>query len=278
LALGASVAVLTLVALFQALFTPEPASSVPTIELSGGVELSYRRFGTGIETLIAVHGSPGSRSDFDAIADSLGSAFTVYAFDMPGFGESSDWVPDYGYGAAADYLAEAAELLGLSDVTILGFSWGGGVAIAFAASYPDLTSRLVLLGAVGVPEGFHTGSYAGEVVRYALAAPILLIYPGSVAPGLIPFEERFGFWRGFLDGDTRENARRLSRVRDPALILHADNDTVVGPSGARRHHEILSNSRLVIYDGGHGDIYDNRNSLGERLVNEIQRTPEGKVE
>ena len=133
--------------------------------------------------MVMIHGSPGNRSDFDALFEQLGTAFTMYAFDMPGFGDSSKHVPNYGYEAAAEYLHKAVEALGLSDVVIAGFSWGGGVAIAYASSHPERVSELIIIGGVGVPNGFHTGNSVSEVIRYLAAAPILLVYPGALAGG-----------------------------------------------------------------------------------------------
>jgi pimeloyl-ACP methyl ester carboxylesterase len=255
------------------LFQPSRGDPGKHVLLEDGTRIAYECWAGGDGVIVGIHGSPGGRSDFAAIAGPLSEHYTVYAFEMPGFGRSSKRVRNYGYAAAADYLAEAVDILDLPSFSFLGFSWGGGVAISFAAEYPEHLARLVLLGAVGVPDGFHTGSYAVEVARYILAAPILLVYPGSLAPGVISFAERFGFWRGFLDGNTRANAERLARVEVPTLILHADNDTVVGANAARRHHELLAESRLVFYDGGHGDIYGNSNGLAERLRREMEATP-----
>jgi pimeloyl-ACP methyl ester carboxylesterase len=239
------------------LLLAEPATVEPpvqTIELSDGTRLAYIKQGSG-PPMVAIHGSPGSKADFSGLAPELSGEYQIYSFDMPGFGESSDWVANYGYVAAADYLAEAIRLLGLDPVIITGFSWGGGVALAFAANHPDLTATLLLINAVGVPEGFHTGRYWTEVVRYLAAAPVLFIYPGPLAGGSIPFSERFGFWRGFLDGDTREIRALAPSVTDPAVIVHGASDTVVGVESARAHHQLIPRSTLYLYDGGHGWIY-----------------------
>lgn len=243
------------------------SESVSFVELSDGTRLAYERRGEGPATMVMIHGSPGDKSDFDRLVPQLRNRFTSYAFDMPGFGDSSRWVEDYGYQAAATRLGEALERLGLAEegVVALGFSFGGGVAIELAAQFPGAVRSLVLLAAVGVPDGFHTGSYGGEFARTVAVAPVLLVYPGSMAPGLIDFSTRYGFWRGFLDSDTRRIGEVLTSINVPALIVHSRADTVVGPETATIHNELLANSRLVWYDGGHGLIY----RRGETLSNAI---------
>ncbi len=232
-----------------------------------GVRLAYERRGDGPTNLVMIHGSPGSKSDFDRLVPYLRDRFTTFSFDMPGFGDSSRRVENHGYQAAADLLGEALFKLGLAEegVVVLGFSFGGGVAIELAAQFPSAVRSLVLLAAVGVPDGFHTGSYGGEFARTVAVAPVLLAYPGSLAPGLIDFSARYGFWRGFLDSDTRRMEAALSSIPAPALIVHSRGDTVVGPATAVKHDDLLSNSRLVWYEGGHGLIYQ-QGELLSRLI------------
>ena len=238
------------------------------------VELAYLRYGSGPEHMVLIHGSPGSARDFSGMLEPLSERFTLHVFEMPGFGDSTAMVPDYSYAAAADYLADALDrlLTPLDTVTVLGFSWGGGVAIRFADRHPDRASRLVLLAGVGVPEGFHTGSYWGERLRYIAAAPVLLAYPGSLAGPALPLRQRHGFWRGFLDSDTRTMEDSLRRIRMPSFIIHSPSDTVVGWESALRHEELLSDAYLVAYQGGHGLIYSDGDEMArivlEALVTE----------
>lgn len=246
---------LTFAVTVQTIVTTEPPPSVNLITLADGTRLAYERSGSGDRAMVLLHGSPGGRGDFTGLKRFFGDEFTLYAFDMPGFGDSSMRVPNYGFAAAADYLAEAVDALGIAPITVTGFSWGGGPAIEFAARYPELTDSLILIAAVGVTEGFHTGSRILEYARSVLAAPTLLVYPGSVAPGLIPLAERHGFWRSFLDSNTNRIARIAPDVAAPAIIVHGRSDTVTGPAGARRLAELMPAGRLVWYDGGHGWIY-----------------------
>lgn len=249
-------ALLAVAALIHLMTAPQTTTDTRAGELTlaDGTILAYLRGGEG-PSMVAIHGSPGSKSDFAGLIPELADEYDIIALDMPGFGDASKRVSRYGYDAAADAVALAVEHLGLDEVIITGFSWGGGVAISFAARYPELTSKLLLVAAVGVPDGFHTGRYWSEYVRSLLAAPSLFLYPGPLAGGVIPFAERYGFWRGFVDSDSRAIERMLPGIEDPAVIVHGRDDSVVGPASARRHHELIPDSTLYFYDGGHGWIY-----------------------
>jgi pimeloyl-ACP methyl ester carboxylesterase len=128
---------------------------------------------------------------------------------------------------------------------------------------------------VGVPEGFHTGSFLAETVRSIAAAPVLLVYPGALGGRLLPYSARRGFWRSFLDGDTRAARDRLRTLEVPATIIHGAEDSVVGVKSALLHHELIPDSRLVFYDGGHGWIYNRYDELGAVILEAMGAYGEG---
>ncbi len=70
---------------------------------------------------------------------------SIYAPDLPGFGESDAAEPP-GPIAAAEALADLAADLRLRQIDVLGLRSGAGVALALARSRPDLVRRLVLIG------------------------------------------------------------------------------------------------------------------------------------
>ncbi len=221
----------------------------------------------GPTPLIAIHGSPGSQADFATLSPELCDEFTVYEVEMPGFGESPPVPGHWGYAASADALAEAIFAMGLADPkpVVLGFSWGGGVAIALGAEYPELVSGLVLLAGVGVPDGLHTGSWYTETLRTLAAGPLVLGYPGALVGSWFPFGQRQAFWAHFLGGDTRQAERRLRATPVPVVALHDPEDTVVGISGAALHAATAPQGTLHFYSGGHGLIYQGGATLAPLL-------------
>lgn len=115
-------------------------------------------------TVLYVHGQPGLGSDFDPVAQLLVDDHRVVAPDRPGYG---------GSGATALSMAENASLFSqllrdrsFAPATLVGHSYGGGVAILIAAAHPELVSGLVLVGPVGRAESLNA-------FDHVLAAPFL---------------------------------------------------------------------------------------------------------
>ncbi len=238
------------------LYNPIPDSNF--VELSQG-SLAYAEFGEGENTLILIHGSPGSSEDFSLLAPEIKNR-KVYALDMYGFGESEKFVDNYGISAQADYLKEFMDTKNISSASILGFSWGGGVAIEFAYKYPKYTDNLILLSSMGIQEGEPTGSYFLEQLRAKTAYLFVVFYPGAFAGNAY---WRDGFMMSFIDSDQRPIREHMKNIISPTLILHGDGDTIVEPWVAEEHHSLLKNSILVYYEGSHGEIFSNVTEVAE---------------
>ena len=99
--------------------------------------------------------------------DTLARRYTVIAPDLLGHGLSDKPRADYSVGGYANGMRDLLTVLGIDKVTVVGHSFGGGVAMQFAYQFPERTERMVLvasggLGAEvsprdprGVDPGFH---------------------------------------------------------------------------------------------------------------------------
>ena len=97
-------------------------------------------------TLLCLHPGGTSSRTFDRFLPEIGVDRSVYAPDLPGCGES-DAAPTDQVADAAAAVADFARDLRLRQVDVLGFRFGAAVALALAASKPDLVRRLVLVAA-----------------------------------------------------------------------------------------------------------------------------------
>jgi proline iminopeptidase len=110
-----------------------------------GRMLSYRKVGTG-PVLVCHPGGPGFSPTYLGDLAGLGDQYTLVILDPRGTGES-DRPLDPGAYHLDDYTADLEELrkhLGLEQMMLLGYSHGGLVAQAYAATRPDRVRRLVL--------------------------------------------------------------------------------------------------------------------------------------
>jgi pimeloyl-ACP methyl ester carboxylesterase len=94
-------------------------------------------------TLFCLHPSEGSSRSFDRLLREMAHDRSVYAPDLPGFGES-DPAPSSGSADAARAVSDLASDLRLRRIDVLGVGFGAAVALELAAARPDLVRRLIL--------------------------------------------------------------------------------------------------------------------------------------
>lgn len=102
--------------------------------------------------LVMIHGANGNTRDFTFdLVDRMAGEFRVIAFDRPGFGFSDAFGGPEHPVTQADILREAALQLGVENPIILGHSYGGAVALAWALRAPDEVAGLTLIAPASHP-------------------------------------------------------------------------------------------------------------------------------
>lgn len=169
-----------------------------------GHRRAFRRTGTG-PALLLVHGLGCDSSTWLPVLPALAEHFTVIAPDLLGHGASDKPRADYSLGGYANGMRDLLTLLGVDKATVVGHSFGGGVAMQFGYQFPERTERLVLVAPGGM----------GPEVSVLLRA---LTLPGAglalAAAGVVPA-------RPFV----RTGLRALSRT---GLAHLRDLDEVAG--------------------------------------------------
>jgi pimeloyl-ACP methyl ester carboxylesterase len=118
-----------------------------------GARLHYVEQGDG-PPLVLLHGLGSMIEDFrlSGLIDQAAQRYRVIAFDRPGYGHSTRpsgmrWGP----AAQARLVRKALQKLNAHRPIVLGHSWGGLVATAFALEYPDAAQSLVLVSGLYFP-------------------------------------------------------------------------------------------------------------------------------
>jgi proline iminopeptidase len=112
-----------------------------------GVRLYTRRVGDG-PPVVVLHGGPGAHHDYLLPQyDRLARGRALYYYDQRGGGRSpvSRDTP-VGWREQVADLAALREYWGLDHLTLLGYSWGGLLAVLYALEHPDAIARLALVG------------------------------------------------------------------------------------------------------------------------------------
>jgi len=245
-----------------------------------GVRLHYVQAGAGPD-LIMIHGASGSTRDFTyQMVGALQDRYRVTVFDRPAFGYS-DRVPGATIADQADLLAAAAGELGVESPVVLGQSYGGAVALAWAAGGHD-AAALVLVSAPSNPWTTGIGAYYTALssgAGLAIMAPLLSAWvPDGVInatlsevfePDAAPpdYAEHIGprlslrldtmrenaLQRRALLGEITAQVPHYGDITIPVEILHGTDDSIVPAS---IHSEPLAeqvpNSTLTLLEGiGH---------------------------
>ncbi|WP_161569136.1 alpha/beta fold hydrolase [Candidatus Oscillochloris fontis] len=152
--------------------------SLQHINLPSG-RLVYRTYGSG-PPLLLLHGWGGSSRHWLGAFAVLANNHTLYAPDLPGFGESPPRLSSGGLRGLATTVLEFIDALGLETLKLAGHSLGGAIALLVAASRPQRVSQLALIS-FGLPRTSHEGIYHSGLsvqlsLTVALWAPWLLAW------------------------------------------------------------------------------------------------------
>lgn len=237
-----------------------------------GRRVPYLVGGTG-EALILVHGFTSNKDNFDAVARYLTPTYTLYALDLPGFGDTDrDPNADYGIEALVTYVRKFAQALGLKGLHLCGSSMGGGVVAHFAARFPDEVASIWLIDAA-VTREFLTDSEMIKQYDITGKFPYLvqtaeeharkmeIVFGGRVKmPNCVEFALADVAIRDFEIHSTILKKVRstppieslFSGLKTPALIVIGDEDLLVPLSSAQTLAKVFPNSSVVVMEGaGH---------------------------
>lgn len=248
-----------------------------------GHDVVYRRGGSG-ETIVLVHGLAGNSGTWKDVMPSLAESYDVIAPDLLGHGESAKPMGDYSLGAHASGLRDLLGALGVRSATLIGHSFGGGVAMQVAYQHPELCDRLVLVSSGGLGKDVSWLLRLGTLPFSEYAMP--MVFSRRVAEGGNRLGEgldrRLGWrsprlrewWRSYSSLAGAENrkafVRTIRTVIDtggqtvsaldrlylashvPTLIVWGDHDEIIPVSHAEIAHEAVPGSTLCILPGvGH---------------------------
>jgi pimeloyl-ACP methyl ester carboxylesterase len=114
-----------------------------------GHRRAYVKVGSG-PVLLLLHGLGCDHTTWEPVIDTLAKRYTVLAPDLLGHGQSAKPRADYSLGGYANGMRDLLTVLNIDKVTVVGHSFGGGVAMQFAYQFPERTERMVLVASGGL--------------------------------------------------------------------------------------------------------------------------------
>ncbi len=232
--------------------------------------------------VVLIHGWPLSGASWSEQVPVLAAAgYRVVSYDRRGFGRSDKPLTGYTYDTLAEDLHALLTEIDLTDVTLVGFSMGGGEVARYFAKYGDERVRSVvfassvtpyLMKGADNPDGPLEKTEAAKMTA-SLTADQESFYDQftteffSVDGDLKVTEEQrldalalclqsdkkaaLACMAAFANTDFRED---LLKVSVPTLVIHGDGDVTVHFEGSgRRTHDAIPGSELYVVKGGpHG--------------------------
>lgn len=265
------------------------------------VRLHVEEAGDSGRPVVLIHGWPLSGASWKAQWGPLRDAgYRVIAYDRRGFGQSDKPADGYDYDTLADDLAALIDERDLRDVTLVGFSMGGGEVARYIARHGESRLRSIVFAAAvppylrktdDNPDGPLTDAKADEMERGLRASradffdqftrdffsvdgelkvdeaqrheAIALCLQSDQAAAL-------GCMEAFATTDFRDDLKRISV---PTLVLHGDADGIVPleGSGARTHDAVAGSALSVLHGAPHGCNVSHADAFNRALLTFLQK-------
>ncbi|MCZ7570521.1 MAG: alpha/beta hydrolase [Ardenticatenaceae bacterium] len=247
---------------------------MPTISLDGEV-LFYQERGTrgAGPTLLFVHGAGGTWRHWGLQVRDLEGAYRL-APDLPGHGRSA------GPGrqtveAYTEVMMALIRTLDLTEVTVIGHSMGGAIALTMARQAPETVARLGLVGTgarLRVRSDFLAGLLAADPAPVIRQIALASYHPGApeaqiaqTARELAATDPRV-YHGDFSACDAFDLMDRLEAIAQPALVLTGTEDRMTPPKYAHYLAERLPNATLrLVPDAGHMVMLEQPAAVAEAL-------------
>lgn len=231
-----------------------------------------------MKTLIILHGWKSSKEKWDKVKSYIEKeGIDVKVPDLPGFKKETELSSSWDLDNYVDWFENFSG--GTEDFFLLGHSFGGRIAIKFAATPPEKLRGLILVGSAGIK---HKKTFFQALFSEAAHIGNRLSF--------LPF---FGFFRKVFyrfivrrsdylnaNGALKETFKKiidedltllLPRIKTPTLIAWGENDESTPMSDAYLMRDGIKNSKLeVIKDAGHTPYIESPGELADIILNFIK--------
>lgn len=259
----------------------------------------YEDWGNG-SPVVFIHGWPLSHEMWEYQLTELPKhGLRCIAYDRRGFGKSAKPWNGYDYNTLAGDLKAVLDELDLHNVTLVGFSMGGGEVARYFGQYGgERVAKVVLLSAVTPyllktadnPEGVDESMFDQIIEQLGEDRADFLsnfgkqffgvnIIKHPVSQSMLQWSQTLALLgspkatidcvRSFSATDFRAD---LSLINVPALVIHGNSDKIVPiESSSDRTSKLIAGAIYKVYDGApHGLYYTEKEKLNKDLIDFIK--------
>ncbi len=259
------------------------ASQYAFAETAAG-RLRYAHSGDDGPVVILIHGFGGDLDNWLFNIDALAERARVYAFDLPGHGQSAKTLADASLDGLAGVLQDFMRVVGIERAHLIGHSMGAAVAAQLACDAPDHIQSLTLIGAAGFGAEINSDYIDGFVdaqSRRDLKPVLMNLFAdsGLVSRGMVDDMLKFKRIDGvddalrqiasslFADGIQHNLlAAQLAELDIDTLVIWGAEDLVIPAS----HAHNIDTARVEIIDGaGHMVQMEQASRVNELILDHI---------
>ena len=213
---------------------------------------------------VLVHGLGMAHEYWDGLADVLEASGTVYALDLPGFGDAPEPPSPLSMAESGELVAELLVAEGMDHPVLIGHSTGAQVVSETAARHPDLVDRIVLIGPTVNPRERSLGL---QTLRFM--QDIALLHPKTLAIGLASYAEAGPRWyvanlRPMLE---HRIELTLPRIEADTLVVRGEHDRIVPHYWAEEVAALVPKGQFAEVPGrGHDTMVVAGRQVGELIA------------
>ncbi|MBJ6119959.1 alpha/beta hydrolase [Pontibacter sp. BT310] len=242
-------------------------------------EFQYIDEGQG-EVLLLLHGLFGALSNWKGVVDHFSKNYRVVIPLMPIYEMA---LHKAGVPGLMNFVEDFVKFKKLDNLTLLGNSLGGHVALVYTLNNPAKVKRLVLTGSSGLFEDSMGGSfpkrgnyeYVKERVGYTFYSP------ETATKELV--DEVFNITNSnakclriiaIAKSAQRHNmAKDITNIKVPTLLIWGLNDTITPPLVAHEFNRLMTNSELYFIDKcGHAPMMEHPEKFNSILEKFLSKT------
>jgi len=218
-----------------------------------GLKMYYEVHGTGTP-LVLIHGGGSTlQTTFGRVLHDFAKTHQVIAVEMQAHGHTADIDRPLSFSQDADDIAGLLKQLNIDKADFLGFSNGACTTLQFAIRHPEMTNKIIVASTfykrAGAPDWFWDmmSKSTFEDMPQPYKNAFLKINPDKNALHKM-YERDVARMQSFSDISDEQ----MKSIKAPAFIIIGDRD-VTTPEHACEMQRLISNSRLAIIPGGHGE-------------------------
>lgn len=274
----------------KAKYAPAPSTFISV----NGMDVHFRDEGDAADSIpiVLIHGTGSSLHTFEGWTAQLKRDYRVVRMDLPGYGLTGPF-PDRNYSIDnyVDFLMHFLNSLEIKKCVLGGNSLGGGIAWSFAAKYPEMVDKLILIDASGyaseaksVPLAFKIAQipvvknvFTFITPRFVAKASVENVYADKtkITEALVDryFELtlREGNRQAFIDRfEIKKDSiahNNIKLIEQRTLVLWGEQDLLIPMEKAYQFHNDMPNDTLVIMKNvGHVPMEESPNQSLEMII------------